>query len=106
MGYDKLVKTRKKNLRLFEDEKQGDISFAEINKKRNEIMNRIMSAETSKQTMSVNRIKKKKKNVAKSYQIPANVALSGEYLYFDCLRRESNFLASTVRSVPCACAFA
>ena len=47
IGHDNLVKQRQKNLRLFEDKKPRDFSFAEVNKKRNDIMNGITDEITS-----------------------------------------------------------
>ena len=80
MGCDNLGKIRKKNLRLFEDEKQGDISFAEINKKRNEIMNGItLAVETPKQEISLSKFYKGDNGVT-SNQTPANAIIPGEYL--------------------------
>ena len=38
MGHDKLAKKRRKNLKLFEDKKPGDVSLGVVNKKRIEIM--------------------------------------------------------------------
>ena len=75
MGCDNLVKTR----RLFEDEKQEDISFAEVSKKRNEIMNGITSSETPKQKISVSKFYKGDNGVM-SNQAPANAIIPGEYL--------------------------
>ena len=82
MGRDELVKKRKKTLRLFEDTKPEDISFAEVNKKRNEIMNKITSISTvefTKQKISLSKFCKGQ-NGAMSNQTSANAIMQGEYL--------------------------
>ena len=74
MGHDKLAKKRRKNLKLFEDKKPGDVSLDAVNKKRIEIMsNQNLSeressmCEVSKkkigQEMSVAKINKRKNGV-------------------------------------------
>ena len=70
-----MVKIRKKKLRLFDDEKQGDITFAEISKKRNDIMSTV---ETPRPEISLSKFNQEENGV-RSNQTPANATMTCEY---------------------------